>query len=150
MCSSRNKKNIDTFMLKKKAPYQELWINTLQPLCKTVRYNTVLDITRFKDGSQKCIDYIEKWSFFNIIFTFLFAMDPKNSVIKRLWCIFFNYTNIFSYFEMLFHSQFFSQKFSNVFKIVFIFFILRYLTSMFKITRPFPLLPLTIRYQFTH
>ena len=23
-------------------------------------YNTVLDITRFKDGSQKCIDYIEK------------------------------------------------------------------------------------------
>ena len=29
--------------------------DTLQPL-----YNTVLDITRFKDGSQKCIDYIEK------------------------------------------------------------------------------------------
>ena len=29
--------------------------NTLQSL-----YNTVLDITRFKDGSQKCIDYIEK------------------------------------------------------------------------------------------
>ena len=25
-----------------------------------VCYNTVLDITRFKDGSQKCIDYIEK------------------------------------------------------------------------------------------
>ena len=34
--------------------------NTLQPLHNTVRYNTVLDITRFKDGSQKCIDYIEK------------------------------------------------------------------------------------------
>ena len=34
---------------------------TLQPLYKTVRYNTVLDITWFKDGSQKCIDYIEKW-----------------------------------------------------------------------------------------
>ena len=33
---------------------------TLQPLYNTVRYNTVLDITRFKDGSQKCIDYIEK------------------------------------------------------------------------------------------
>ena len=33
---------------------------TLQPLYKTVRYNTVLDITRFKDGSQKCIDYVEK------------------------------------------------------------------------------------------
>ena len=26
----------------------------------TVRYNTVLDITLFKDGSQKWIDYIEK------------------------------------------------------------------------------------------
>ena len=35
-------------------------INTLQPLYNTVRYNTVLDIIRFKDGSQKCIDYIEK------------------------------------------------------------------------------------------
>ena len=33
---------------------------TLQPLYNTVRYNTVLDITRHKDGSQKCIDYIEK------------------------------------------------------------------------------------------
>ena len=32
----------------------------LQPLYNTVHYNTVLDITRFKDGSQKCIDYIEK------------------------------------------------------------------------------------------
>ena len=26
----------------------------------TVRYNTVLDIKQFKDGPQKCIDYIEK------------------------------------------------------------------------------------------
>ena len=33
---------------------------TLQPLYNMVRYNMVLDITRFKDGSQKCIDYIEK------------------------------------------------------------------------------------------
>ena len=33
---------------------------TLQPLYNTVRYNTVLDITQFKNGSQKCIDYIEK------------------------------------------------------------------------------------------
>ena len=33
---------------------------TLQPLYDTVRDNTVLDITQFKDGSQKCIDYIEK------------------------------------------------------------------------------------------
>ena len=34
--------------------------STLQPLYNTVRYNAVLDITRFEDGSQKCIDYIEK------------------------------------------------------------------------------------------
>ena len=36
-------------------------IITLQTLYNTVRYNTVLAITRFKDGSQKYIDYIEKW-----------------------------------------------------------------------------------------
>ena len=35
-------------------------IITRQPLYNTASYNTVLDITRFKDGSQKCIDYIEK------------------------------------------------------------------------------------------
>ena len=34
--------------------------NTLQHLYNTVRYNTAMDITRFKDGSQNCIDYIEK------------------------------------------------------------------------------------------
>ena len=33
---------------------------TLQPLYNTVRYNMILDITQFKDGSQMCIDYIEK------------------------------------------------------------------------------------------
>ena len=33
---------------------------TLQPLYNMVCYNMVLDITWFKDGSQKCIDYIEK------------------------------------------------------------------------------------------
>ena len=36
-------------------------IYTLQPPYNTVRYNTILDITQFKEGSQKCIDYIEKW-----------------------------------------------------------------------------------------
>ena len=41
------------YVLKKK-------MSTLQSLYNTVRYNTDLDITRFKDGSQKCIDYIEK------------------------------------------------------------------------------------------
>ena len=35
-------------------------VYTLQPLYNTVRYNTVLDITLFKGGSQKCIDYIEQ------------------------------------------------------------------------------------------
>ena len=35
--------------------------DTLQPLYNTVCYNTILDVTQFKDGSQKCIDYIEKW-----------------------------------------------------------------------------------------
>ena len=72
-------------------PYFFIYIRTLQLLYNMVCYNTVLGITRFKDGSQKCIDY--KWSFFNIIYTFLFgltntfyAMDPNNSVIKRLWC----------------------------------------------------------------
>ena len=34
--------------------------NTLQPLYNTIYYNTVLDTTQFKGGSQKCIDYIEK------------------------------------------------------------------------------------------
>ena len=36
-------------------------LSPLQPLYNTIHYNTVLDITQFKDGSQKCIDYIEKW-----------------------------------------------------------------------------------------
>ena len=39
---------------------EEIRQNTLHPIYNTVRYDTVLDITRFKDGSQKCIDYIEK------------------------------------------------------------------------------------------
>ena len=50
-----------------------------QPLYNTVRFNTVLDITRFKDGSRKCIDDIEKMTinchFFNIIYTFLFGYN---------------------------------------------------------------------------
>ena len=50
---------------------------TLQPLYNMVCYNTVLDITWFKDGSPKCIDYIEKMTinghFFNIIYIFLFG-----------------------------------------------------------------------------
>ena len=34
--------------------------STLQPLYNMVCYNMALDITQTKDGSQKCIDYIEK------------------------------------------------------------------------------------------
>ena len=30
-------------------------------LFNRVYYNMILDITGFKDGPQKCIDYIEKW-----------------------------------------------------------------------------------------
>ena len=51
-------------------------LNTHKPLYNTLHYNIVLDITQFKDGPQKCIDYIEndhKLSFFCIIYTFLFG-----------------------------------------------------------------------------
>ena len=41
-------------------PKVYMHVFTLQPLYNTVGYNTVLDITQFKDGSQNCIDYIEK------------------------------------------------------------------------------------------
>ena len=44
--------------------YNNIWCpsvpNTHQPLYNTVCYNTILDMTRFNNGSQKCIDYIEK------------------------------------------------------------------------------------------
>ena len=36
---------------------------TLQPLYNKVCYNMVLDIKWIRDGSQNCIDYIEKWPF---------------------------------------------------------------------------------------
>ena len=38
----------------------EIVDTTTLPRYNTVRYDMVLDITQFKDGSQKCIDYIEK------------------------------------------------------------------------------------------
>ena len=34
--------------------------STPKPFYNTIHYNMILDITQFKDGSQKCIDYIEK------------------------------------------------------------------------------------------
>ena len=46
---------------------------TLHPLYNMVRYNTGLDITRFKDRSQNVQIILKndhKWSFFNIIYTF--------------------------------------------------------------------------------
>ena len=36
-------------------------LSTSPPFYNTIHYNTVLDITQFKDGTQKCIDYKEKW-----------------------------------------------------------------------------------------
>ena len=51
----------------------------------------VLDITLFKAGSQKCIDY--KWAFFYKFYTFLFGYNitgfvlcTPTRVIKKLWC----------------------------------------------------------------
>ena len=46
--------------IKEEVPMNDYPPVTLQPLYNTVHYNTVLDITQFKDGSQKCIDCIEK------------------------------------------------------------------------------------------
>ena len=55
-----------------------IFSSTLQLLYNTVRYNTVLDITRFKDGPQNVYIILKndhKWSFFNIIYTFLFGYN---------------------------------------------------------------------------
>ena len=51
--------------------------NTHESLYEMVHYSTVSDIRRLKDGSrQKCLDYIDHlWSFFYIIFTFLFGYN---------------------------------------------------------------------------
>ena len=38
----------------------KLQVGTPEPLYYTVRYKMILDVTWFKDGCQKCIDYIEK------------------------------------------------------------------------------------------
>ena len=45
-------------------------IQSLQPLYNTVHYNMVLDVTQFKDGSQKCIDYIENFQYALYIFQY--------------------------------------------------------------------------------
>ena len=46
-------------------------VDTLQPLYNTVHYNTVLDITRFKDGSKKCIDYMVIFQYNLYIFVWI-------------------------------------------------------------------------------
>ena len=69
--------------------------DTPEPLYNTVRYNTVLNITRIRVGPQMAI----QGSFSYIIYAFYsrynmiwianteIGLDPNNSVIKRLWCI---------------------------------------------------------------
>ena len=85
----------------------------MEPLYKMVHYKIVLDIfldiRHFKCGPQKCCIQTKmyrlhkKWSFFFFFFflynvfvfvliqhgclaNIVFALDPSNSVIKRLWC----------------------------------------------------------------
>ena len=36
------------------------YVSTHKSLYNTVHYNMVLNMTQIRDGSQKCIDYIEK------------------------------------------------------------------------------------------
>ena len=68
---------------------------TPEPLYNTVRYSTVLDITRSSAGLQMAIEdkfsYIT-YSFYSQYNTVWIAnmqigLDANNSVTKRLWCI---------------------------------------------------------------
>ena len=70
-------------------------MNTPEPLYNTVRYNTVLDITRIRVGSQIaildtffCITYAF-YSQYNTVWiaNTEIGLDSNSSVIKRLWCI---------------------------------------------------------------
>ena len=74
------------------------YLDRPNPLYNTVHYNMVLDITRLRDGPQLGI-----WdSFSYITYTFYswyntvwianmdFDLDPKNSIIKRFWCVYLN------------------------------------------------------------
>ena len=62
LCANVKSFSIDNTGIKKcfQILYHAKSTSTLQPLYKRVHYNTIFDITRFKDRSQKCIDYIEK------------------------------------------------------------------------------------------
>ena len=67
---------------------------TPQPLYYTVRYNTVLDITRVNAGPQMVIKkliLLYNYTFYSRYNTDWIAnteigLDPNKSVIKRLWC----------------------------------------------------------------
>ena len=53
-------------------------MHTPQPHYNIVCYNMVMDITKFQDGFQKIIDYIEKCPemvIFYIIYTFFFGYN---------------------------------------------------------------------------
>ena len=76
--------------------FRKFTVPTPEPLYNTVRYNMVLDITRIRLGPQMAIQ-----NFFSYI-TYAFysqyntvwisnteiVLEPKNSVVKRLACIF--------------------------------------------------------------
>ena len=75
---------------------RRLKLGTPEPLYNTVRYNTVLDITRIGTGPQmaikdscSCITYAF-YSQYNTVWiaNMEIFLDPENSVIKRLWCTF--------------------------------------------------------------
>ena len=66
--------------------------NTPQPLYNTVHYNTVLDITRISIGPLYYI-FLHNYTFYSRYNTIWIAnmeigLDPNNSVIKRLWCMY--------------------------------------------------------------
>ena len=90
--------------------------STQQPLYNMIHNSTVLDIRRFKDGPRKCCIQSKMYGHFSLqsiyfcldeMVIFLYklyffvwiqhgclantglALDPSNSVIKRLWCVVF-------------------------------------------------------------
>ena len=65
------------------APTEYSFKVTHKPLYNTLHYNTILNVTPFKDGSQKCINYIKN----NHKFTTYIHGCLTHMVIKT-WCIF--------------------------------------------------------------
>ena len=70
-------------------------LSASQPIYNTVHYNTVLDITRIGAGPQNVIINLFSYTskFYSHYKTVWIAnteigLDPNNSVIKRLWCIY--------------------------------------------------------------